>query len=554
MNPVFLLRLTFDLTAVSLLVIGLAYWWLGNTVHELAGTAMFVLLVAHNVFNRRWYGAVKQTRAEPRSLFNVAITFLLMTGMLVLLITSVLISNTLADFIPALGSFTARQIHVFAGYWVLVIVAVHLGLRWPLLMGVARNVLGVSKPSAVRTLVLRLLAIAIAVHGVWSSFALGIGSKLAMQMTLDWWNFEESVAGFFIHCIAIAGLYMFLTYYILKWIQQRKRRTPAVAAAALSLFFAVSSAETNAQTQAPGSKGGHLAADNRLRDLLQHPAFAGFGRLILPWDNRTHNESMPLSNLGSLLPYHTQVRADVVVGSLNRMIDDVNDGKPVFYDFYSAAQKQEQPSRASTGLFFFRGRPGAPFAVISPGGGFSYVGSIHEGFPYAVEISKKGYNAFVLRYRAGEGGAVATQDLAAAISYIFRNAETLGVSTGSYSLWGSSAGARMAAAIGSHGVAKFGGDDLPKPSSVMMAYTAHSDYSAHEPPTFVVVGEDDGIAPPSAMERRIAALRKAGTEVEYRKYKNVGHGFGLGTGTSAEGWIADANRFWGKFVHRRTSQ
>ena len=345
-----------------------------------------------------------------------------------------------------------------------------------------------------------------------------------------------------------------MTYYILKWVQQRKRRTPAVAVAALSLFFAVSSAETNAQAQAGGNKGGHLAADNRLRDLLQHPAFAGFGRLILPWDNRTYDESMPLSSLGSLLPYHTQVRPDVVVGSLNRMIDDVNDGKPVFYDFYTAAQKQEQPARENTGLFFFRGKPGAPFAVISPGGGFSYVGSIHEGFPYAVEISNKGYNAFVLKYRAGHGGAVATQDLAAAISYIFRNAEKLGVGTDGYSLWGSSAGARMAAAIGSHGVAAFGGDDLPKPSSVVMAYTAHSDYSPNEPPTFVIVGEDDGIAPPSAMERRIAALRKAGTEVEYHRYKNVGHGFGLGTGTSAEGWIADANRFWGRFSQRTSQQ
>jgi len=49
-------------------------------------------------------------------------------------------------------------------------------------------------------------------------------------------------------------------------------------------------------------------------------------------------------------------------------------------------------------------------------------------------------------------------------------------------------------------------------------------------------------------ERRIAALRRAGTEVEYHKYKNLGHGFGLGTGTSAEGWIDDAIRFWEKFT------
>jgi acetyl esterase/lipase len=232
------------------------------------------------------------------------------------------------------------------------------------------------------------------------------------------------------------------------------------------------------------------------------------------------------------------------------MIDDVNSGKTIFFDFYTEAQKRAESSKEHTGLFFFRGTVGAPFAIVTPGGGFSYVGSVHEGFPYAVEISRKGYNAFVLKYRAGHGGAAATQDMAAAISYIFRGAGTLGVSTKDYSVWGSSAGARMAATIGSHGVAGFGGDYLPKPSAVVMAYTAHLDYSSDEPPTFVVVGEQDGIAPASSMERRIAALRKAGTLVEYHKFGNLGHGFGLGTGTSAEGWVADAIRFWEKILKR----
>jgi acetyl esterase/lipase len=292
------------------------------------------------------------------------------------------------------------------------------------------------------------------------------------------------------------------------------------------------------------STGRHLTVDDRLRDLLNHPAFGGFAHLILPADHCDYDEGMPLSNLGSLLPYHTHVHPDTVVDALNRMIDDVNGGNPVFDSFYTKAQMREDPTKSSTGLFFFRGKHGAPFALISPGGGFSYVASVHEGFPYATEISAKGFNAFVLRYRTGHGGEVATDDLSAAISYVFRNANRLGVSTVGYSLWGSSAGARMAAAVGSHGVARYGGDDLPRPSTVVMAYTAHSDYSSDEPPTFVVVGEHDAIAPPSAMERRVCALRAAGTEVEYSKFRNLGHGFGPGTSTSAQGWLADAIRFW----------
>lgn len=66
----------------------------------------------------------------------------------------------------------------------------------------------------------------------------------------------------------------------------------------------------------------------------------------------------------------------------------------------------------------------------------------------------------------------------------------------------------------------------------------------------MIVGEREGIAPPSIMERRVALLRRVGTEVEYHKYPDVGHGFGLGTGTSAEGWAENAVRFWKKQIKR----
>ncbi len=132
------------------------------------------------------------------------------------------------------------------------------------------------------------------------------------------------------------------------------------------------------------------------------------------------------------MPYHSHVEPDIVVGAVNHMIDEVNDGKTIFYNFYNDPQKQQEPGKSHTGLFFFRGNPGAPFAIICPGGGFSYVGSLHEGFPLAQRISEMGYNAFVIRYRIGSEQD-ATADLAAAIDYIFRNAEILEVTANDYS-------------------------------------------------------------------------------------------------------------------------
>jgi acetyl esterase/lipase len=296
--------------------------------------------------------------------------------------------------------------------------------------------------------------------------------------------------------------------------------------------------------------GGHLGPQSTVGEILHHPAFVGFAPLMLPWDDRQYDETLPLTRIGTLLPYHTHVDPETVANALNGMIDDAANGATVFYRFYSEAQIEHEHSRKHTGLFFYRGKPGAPSAVICAGGGFSYVGSVHEGFPYAEAIRSKGYNAFVLKYRVGHGGTPATEDLAAALSYIFQNAASLGVGTDGYSLWGSSAGARMTAAIGSHGLARYAGGDVPKPATIVMAYTAHSDTSSAEPPTFVVVGERDGIAPPASMEARVNALRRSGTEVVYRRFMGLGHGFGPGTGTNAEGWILEAVQFWEQTIGR----
>jgi hypothetical protein len=79
--------------------------------------------------------------------------------------------------------------------------------------------------------------------------------------------------------------------------------------------------------------GEHLTPAHTIRDLLHHPAFAGFGRRLLPWHDRTYDASMRLRDISALLPYHSHVDPATVVGALNHMIDAVTEGHTVFYDF-----------------------------------------------------------------------------------------------------------------------------------------------------------------------------------------------------------------------------
>lgn len=174
----------------------------------------------------------------------------------------------------------------------------------------------------------------------------------------------------------------------------------------------------------------------------------------------------------------------------------------------------------------------------------------HEGFPLAIALSKMGYNAFSIQYRTG-GAQVACEDLAQAIDFIIRHAEELQISTDDYSLWGGSAGARMAAYLGSYSTQGFTNATHERPAAVIMGYTSHTDYTREDPPTYVVIGDNDAIASASVMRQRVENLNALGIDAEFHQFHNLRHGFGLGTGTNAEGWEKDAVKFWEKYISRK---
>ena len=278
---------------------------------------------------------------------------------------------------------------------------------------------------------------------------------------------------------------------------------------------------------------------NTIIDLNEFNKFRNF---IFPiqWG---YPKNLKLKDIDRLLPYHTCLRKETTLDVINTIYEKTCTQKNFFIDIYSDDEKLLDYSKKETGLFFFKGDKNKPFAIICAGGGFSYVGSIQESFPHAIELSKKGYNAFVLHYRLGNAN-LACEDLARAIAYIFNHHNELEINLSSYSLWGGSAGARMAAYLGSYGTKVFINEYYPKPACVVMQYTGHSHFTDTDPATFACIGVNDRIASVQVMRNRINHLNNYGIPTQFKTYSNLGHGFGLGVNTTAEGWIEDAIHFW----------
>lgn len=284
-----------------------------------------------------------------------------------------------------------------------------------------------------------------------------------------------------------------------------------------------------------------FTGESRVQDVMQDPAFAGFGRLIFPVDMQI-DDALTLNDVEEILPWYSEVNPERTVSIVNEMKTRAEQGETIFYDIYTDEEKAKDPAKKDTGLFFFRGNPGEKFAIINAGGGFAYVAAMHDSFPHMQELAKRGYNAFALIYRPG--AQTACEDLARAISFIHEHKEELQVDTDGYSLWGGSAGARMAAWLGSYGTAAFGEKEYPAPGAVIMQYTGLSEVTGTEPPTYACVGTRDGIASYQIMQQRINWIRANGTAAEIEVFPGLSHGFGLGEGTVAEGWIDRAVEFW----------
>ncbi len=102
----------------------------------------------------------------------------------------------------------------------------------------------------------------------------------------------------------------------------------------------------------------------------------------------------------------------------------------------------------------------------------------------------------------------------------------------------------MADWVGTYGTEAFGEAVYARPAAVIVNYTGLSEATGNGPPTYSAVGTSDGIANWRTMKSRLDAMSVMGIPTEFHSYTGLPHGFGLGTGTVAEGWIDDAVAFW----------
>ena len=72
----------------------------------------------------------------------------------------------------------------------------------------------------------------------------------------------------------------------------------------------------------------HISIDTKIGDVIEHSAFMGKGNLLFPWDDKRQNHlEQSMLQAPDLHLWHTHMDPQQMVDGVNRLIDDINDGR-----------------------------------------------------------------------------------------------------------------------------------------------------------------------------------------------------------------------------------
>lgn len=223
MKPKMVVKMITDIAMTAALLLLMTYGLIGEAAHEWIGVAMLVLFILHHILNSHWHPNLFKGKYTSVRILQTILVISVFLSMLGSMFSGIILSRHVFPSITIRGwrSF-AHNLHMISAYWGFVLMSLHLGLHWNMMIGMARKL--VQRKSVARTRVLRTIAILIAGYGVYAFIHRGIGRYMLMLDHFVFFDFDEPIIFFIADYIAVMGLFVFIGCYLSKILKNAKRK------------------------------------------------------------------------------------------------------------------------------------------------------------------------------------------------------------------------------------------------------------------------------------------------------------------------------------------
>ena len=121
-----------DAAMTAVLLCLMAYQVTGEAAHEWCGIAMTALVIAHQVLNRRWYGALLRGKYNAYRTATTALDLTLLLSIALTAFCGMSMSGHAVPFLYGIAPISfVRQTHLSMSHWSFVLMGLHLGFHIP---------------------------------------------------------------------------------------------------------------------------------------------------------------------------------------------------------------------------------------------------------------------------------------------------------------------------------------------------------------------------------------------------------------------------------------
>lgn len=221
MRPKAKVKIAVDISMTIALLLLMAYEMVGQAAHEWIGIGMLLLFVLHHILNGKWSKNLLKGKYTGVRLMQTLLVICVLLSMLGSMISGVILSRHALSFLPIhSGRAFARTLHMISAYWGFVLMSLHLGFHWSMMMGMAGKL--VKKSSGVRKWLLRAIAVLIAGYGMYAFIKRDIGSYMLLCNQFVFFDFEEPIALFLLDYMAIAALFVCAGHSVRQLVRRKK--------------------------------------------------------------------------------------------------------------------------------------------------------------------------------------------------------------------------------------------------------------------------------------------------------------------------------------------
>lgn len=223
-SKIIIKRIVDVLMTVALLVLmGYQFW--GEQAHEWVGAGMFILFIAHQILNWNWYKGMFKGKYTPMRILQFCVNLLTLAAMLALMYSGIVMSRYVFTFLPIDGGMAlARRLHILGSHWGFLLMSLHLGLHWNMVLAMGKKKAGSMTSSRLRQVVLFFVGLAIAVYGAYVFIQRDFLTYMLLQNEFVFLDYEEPRILFYFDYLALMGLGVFVSHYSAKMFRKMRRR------------------------------------------------------------------------------------------------------------------------------------------------------------------------------------------------------------------------------------------------------------------------------------------------------------------------------------------